>query len=417
MFTGVASLILLGLSAGCLYLSEQALQKSSFRSFSEEMNTIISHLEQQTVVSHEWLAKISQNGRYLIAVYDHGIPLSSTRLLLSEQDLALIREVRQNCPDRLRPVPSSGFFMSLHQEFTYTSSRKKHCYVCYAHIRQTEGLTAVILHTTELLSRQLVRSRICFFVLNLAGILLLFLFSYFYTRQLLSPVQRAQEGQAAFIAAASHELRTPLSVILSSLSALKCAPPDQKDRFLTAIEKESRLLSRLVTDLLTLSRADSHTWAFHWKETELDTLLLNACESFRPMAAKKQISLSAEFAEDLFPPCICDEERILQVFCILISNAISYGNTGGYVKLKLSFHKGMFLLHAIDNGIGIPEKAKGHIFERFYRADPSRSKKEHLGLGLCIAKEIVEAHHGSIDVSDTPGGGATFTVRLPPAVS
>ena len=417
MFTGVASLILISLSASCLYLSEQALQKNSFQSFSEEMNTIVSHLEQQTVISHEWLAKVSRNGRYLLAVYDHDVPLTYTRFLLSEQDLALISEVKKNCADSLRSVPSSGYFTSLHQEFTYTSSRKEQCYVCYVHIRQAASLTALILHPTEELSRQLMISRICFFVLDLTGILLLFLFSRSYTRRLLSPIQQAQEGQTAFIAAASHELQTPLSVILSSISALKCAQSDQKDHFLTTIEKESRLMSRLVTDLLTLSRADSHTWTFHWKEAELDTVLLNACETFRPFAAKKQISMSAEFTEDLFPPCICDEERILQVFSILISNAISYGKLGGYVKLKLSFYNHIFLLQVMDNGIGISKEAKEHIFERFYRADPSRSKKEHLGLGLCIAKEIVEAHHGSIAVSDTPGGGTIFTVKLPQEAS
>ena len=414
LFTGITSLILVVMSVSYLYMSEKESKKNSFLTFSGEMNTIISNLEQQNTITYEWLSKVCGNGKYLISVYDNGIPLSYTSNVLSEETLSLMDEIMENCIDTIRTLPSPNTFSSSHKEFPYASKEGSHYYVCYVKIRHTSGnLTAIILFSTKELLHQILISRTRFLVINLIGILLLFLFSWHYTKQLLSPIQKSQEQQAAFIAAASHELRTPLSVILSSLSALKCAPPSKQKHFLHTIETESSRMSRLVTDMLTLARSDNHTWSFHKKETELDTILLNAYETFESVACEKQISLCIALPEEMLPLCFCDQERISQVLGILISNAITYGKTGGYTKLSLTYQNGSFYFQITDNGIGISKEAKEHIFDRFYRADPSRSKREHFGLGLCIAKEIIDAHHGSIQVSDTPGGGTTFTVRLP----
>ncbi|MBD5088020.1 MAG: HAMP domain-containing histidine kinase [Clostridiales bacterium] len=414
LFTGITSLIMIVMSISYLYMSEKELKKNNFLSFTGEVNTILSNLEQQNIITYEWLSKVSSNGKYLISIYDNGIPLSYTFTALSEENLALINEVMENCADTILSIPSPDSFSSSQKVFSYTSNQGEHYYVCCAKIRYTAGnLTATILYSTKNLLHQLKLSRTRFFLINLIGIFLLYLFSRYYTKRLLSPIQKSQEQQAAFIAAASHELRTPLSVILSSISALKYAPSSKQNHFLHTIENESNRMSRLVTDMLTLAQSDNHTWSFHIKETELDTVLLNAYEAFQPLANEKQISLLIELPDETLPHCFCDPERISQVLGILISNAISYGKTGGCTKLNLTCKNGIFSFQITDNGIGISKEAKKHIFDRFYRADPARSKKEHFGLGLCIAKDIVEAHHGSIHVSDTPGGGTTFIVRLP----
>lgn len=413
LFTGITSIIMLVMSISYLLLSEKALENNDFLSFCGEMNTLVSNFEQHDVISYEWLSKVSSNGKYVIAVYDNGVPLSFTSKALSEESLALVDEVKRNCADAISALPSSNLFSSPHKEYVYTSNDGNPYYVCFAKIRRPFGtLTAIILFSTEELSGQLREGRLHFFAINLTGILLLFLFSWYYTMRLLSPVRESQEQQAAFIAAASHELRTPLSVILSSISALKCAPPPEREQFLHTIENESHRMSRLVGDMLALARSDSHSWSFHIRETELDTVLLNAYEAFQPLAEERHISLSIELPDETLPACLCDTERIQQVLGILISNAVSYSNAGGYVKLKLTWQNGIFTFLIIDNGIGISKEAKEHIFDRFYRGDSARSDKEHFGLGLCIAKEIMEAHHGNIQVADTPGGGATFMVRL-----
>ena len=417
VFTGIPALILVLMSAAFLAMSEKALYKTSFLSFSREMDTIVSHLEQQDVISYEWLAKISDNGKYVPAVYDQGIPLSYTRIALSEKEQQLIGEIETYCSNdldmELQPAPSSGSFVSAHREFTYVSSQKELYYVCLASVRGNENVTAMVMYAPKPVSSQITAARVCCLLLNVSGILLLFFFSWHYTRRLLSPIQKSQEGQAAFIAAASHELRTPLGVIQSCASAVRHAPPFEQEHFLDAIEKESRRMSRLISDLLTLTRADSHTLPLQFQETELDTLLIDTCEHFRPLAAKKQISMQIGLAQDLFPACQCDGERITQLLGILISNAISYQNPGGCILLSLAYENNAFLFRVADRGIGIPDDAKAHIFERFYRAEPSRCGQDHLGLGLCIADEIVKAHRGSIHVSDGTDGGTVFTVRLP----
>ncbi len=454
LFTGIASLILVVMSVICLYMSEQALEKNSFLSFSGKMNTLVSNFEQQTTISQEWLAKVSENGTYQIAVYDNDVPLSYTSATLSEDTLALMAEIMEKQDDTIPGAPYENPYSSPHREFSYTSKGGADYYACLVRIRRNAGdLTAVILYSTEALSRQLTTTRIRFLCINVVGILLLSIFSWYYTKRLLLPIRKSQEQQAAFISAASHELQTPLAVILSCLSAIQCSQntdrsakghfptehassdisptkitslentttenslSEKQSHFLHTIETESRRMSRLVTDLLTLARSDHHTWSFHMKEVDLDTILLNSFEAFQPIAAAHDMTLRIDLPEGPLPACTCDPDRISQVLGILLSNAVSYGSAGGYVKLSLRFQNGIYDFQVSDNGAGIPDSEKEHIFDRFYRIDSSRSGKEHFGLGLCIAKEIMTAHRGSIHVSDTPDGGATFTVRLHGSVS
>ena len=170
-------------------------------------------------------------------------------------------------------------------------------------------------------------------------------------------------------------------------------------------------MSRLIDELLLLSRS-SELPPSKYQGAELDTLLLNSYEAFGPLASQKGVRLEIELPEMPLSPCQCDSQRITQLLEILLSNAISYNKQGGFVTLSLSEDPAHFKILIQDNGIGIPPKAKPHVFERFYRADSSHTHREHFGLGLCIAKEIVNSHHGSICLSDTPGGGTTVTVLL-----
>ena len=116
--------------------------------------------------------------------------------------------------------------------------------------------------------------------------------------------------------------------------------------------------------------------------------------------------------EDTVPAVRCDPQRIRQVLAILLHNALSYTPENGQIRLSLLYDEKTVKLLVADNGIGISDEEKPRIFERFYRSDQARSEKGHFGLGLCIASEIIHAHQGRILVSDTPGGGSTFTVIL-----
>lgn len=185
------------------------------------------------------------------------------------------------------------------------------------------------------------------------------------------------------------------------------------------MEKESARMARLIEDMLTLASADSHSFSIRKETAELDTLLLDSFEAFESMARQQGILLRIQLPEDPLPACVCDGQRIAQVIAILLNNALSYHRKADspsderWVCLSLNHADGWFLLTVADNGPGIPDGEKKRIFERFYRTDPSRGKKEHFGLGLCIAKEITDAHGGYLQVKDTAGGGSTFLLKLP----
>ena len=414
LFAGITSLILIIMSVSYQYLSEKETRNSSFPAFAGEMNTFLANLENQKIITYEWLSKVSASGKYIIALYDNGVPLSYTTTVLTEQQQDLVVEVLKENQNMIESMAASAYYGSIHKEFIYRAADKQCYYVCYSKInRSSATLATVVLFSTKDLEHQLMHQRLWLAGINLIGITLLFLFSFVFTGYLLRPIRVSQERQTAFIAAASHELRTPVSVILSSISALKYADAAEQAQFFTTIESEGTRMSHLINELLTLVRSDNHTWSFRMADTDLDTLLLNGYEAYKPIAAKEHIRLLIELPEQASPLCHCDAERITQLLGILLSNAISYTRTGGSVILRLTCGHHEFRLQVIDNGIGISPEAKLHIFERFYREDCSRSEKGHFGLGLSIAKEIVTAHHGSISVSDTPDGGTTFTVILP----
>ncbi len=414
LFTTISSLILLIMSLCYLYISKKDLKNTSYLSFCGEINTIIANLEQQDTITYQWLSKIEQNGKYIIAIYDNGTPLSYTQIKHSEEELTNIDEIMAHCNSSYDFYSKSTDSSSIHYEFEYTTTDKSPYYVSIAQIpRGSTTLSSIILYPTSNLYHKLQRQNLNFIILDITGILLLFLVSLFFTRRLLRPIKQSQDKQTAFIASASHELRTPLAVILSSVSALRTSDSAMKPHFLTTIETESKRMSTLVNDMLTLARADSQTWSFTMKQVELDTLLLESYETFEYIAKEHDLLLSILLPEDSIPTCICDKDRITQVLAILINNAICYSKPHGCIKLKLVHTTSDFILSVIDNGIGISDKAKAHIFDRFYREDCSRSQKDHFGLGLCIAKEIIDAHKGKIQVIDTLGGGTTFHVILP----
>ena len=174
-------------------------------------------------------------------------------------------------------------------------------------------------------------------------------------------------------------------------------------------------MSRLVDDLLLLARADAGSWTLRCEEVDVETLVLSQSEVFEGVAAEKKISVTAGFdGDEALPPVYGDPQRLGQVLAILLDNAVSYTPAGGRIHVHAGGEGGSVRLSVADTGPGIGEGDMRHIFERFYRADSARSAKDHYGLGLSIAQEIVSLHGGEIAVKNNPGGaGCTFTVELP----
>ena len=218
--------------------------------------------------------------------------------------------------------------------------------------------------------------------------------------------------QAQFTADASHELRTPVTVVLTQTqSALARERPAEEYReSLAACQRAAQRMRRLTESLLTLARLDAGDAATR-EPCELDRIAGEATESLRPLAEQENVGLTVEFTP---VRCQGNAEQIGQVVTNLVSNAISHTRPGGGVRVTVDGQAGVAVLVVSDTGEGISQEDLPHIFERFYRADQTRSKPAgRTGLGLAIAKAIVEAHGGTIEVASELGNGSTFTVRLP----
>jgi signal transduction histidine kinase len=236
------------------------------------------------------------------------------------------------------------------------------------------------------------------------------------SKKAMIPISRAFTRQREFVADASHELRTPLSVLLSSLDAIDMTIDTKKEEFagklLSNMRQEVKRMTSLVSDLLTLARSDS---TIIERETETFDFLPHAekaIESVQPLADSKQIRLHLETPDSLM--ATGDSQRLSQLLYILLDNAIKYTPSNGEVWLLLTREGNELRIRVKDTGIGIKEKDYHLIFERFYRADKSRSRQMggH-GLGLSIAKWIVETHKGTISISSEVGIGTVFTIRIP----
>ena len=304
--------------------------------------------------------------------------------------------------------------LPIYYEYEFSSPSTETRYFCSV-IQLGTGssvLEVVVLSSLQRLELQMQEQRVRFLLIDIAATILLGVFAWFFTGILLKPIAENQQKQAMFVAAASHELRTPLSVILSAADCFRVATPERQEGFIMTIYQEGLRVSSLVTDMLTLSQSDSHRFPVRKEPTELDTLLMNSYEAFEPLAREKSIQLSLTLPDGALPLCDVDPERISQVIAILLHNAISYTPDQGRIELSLARHKERFAVSVQDNGIGISDADKKRIFDRFYRVEKSRSRKDHFGLGLSIAYEIIKAHGGSVQVTDAEGGGSCFTVVL-----
>lgn len=410
----ITAFILLIMSLGYLYISEQGLKNSSYASFVNDMNTLITNLEHQTVITHEWLTKMEDNGKYQIHITDNGIPFLFNERE-SDEEKELFQEawtIWENSPG---PVYMAEFSDIYHTEFSFSpnGTRGRQYYACAAVAERSSGsLRIMILAPLDSLQAQIKKQRFLFFMLDIFALIALSFFAWHFTKQILKPLEENQKRQTQFIASASHELRTPLAVILSCASASGKATDSERIHFLDAIQSEGMRMSKLIDDMLLLTTADTGSWSIQTTPVEPDTLLLNLFEAFQPVASEKNISFSISLPENAVPAISADKERLMQVLSILLHNALSYTPTGGQIRLILSYNGRNTSFSVEDNGPGIPDEEKEHIFERFYRSEKSRSEKGHFGLGLCIASEIVHSHHGKLLVKDTPGGGSTFTVIL-----
>lgn len=212
----------------------------------------------------------------------------------------------------------------------------------------------------------------------------------------------------------AHDLRTPLSVIMGYTESLSDGKFKGAPDIYRIMHKETQHLSRLIEDLRTLSLADAGELPLTRRLVAPYELLERIAEAYQIQAQQKRIALTVNAAADL-PLIDVDPDRMVQVLGNLVSNAFRFTPEGGEIGLTAVANAQTIHLRVQDSGSGIPPEDLPHIFNRFYKGDESRQHDGESGLGLAIARSIVEAHGGQITVDSAPGSGSVFTVTIPTA--
>ncbi|MFM7347845.1 MAG: ATP-binding protein [Tagaea sp.] len=242
-------------------------------------------------------------------------------------------------------------------------------------------------------------------------------------------VVRAERMRRDFVANVSHELRTPLATLAGFIETLQGPAKDDapaRARFLAIMGQQSARMTRIVTDLLSLSKIEESEHTPPGSRIDSGRLVQSTVDALAPQIKAKQARLDLAIGPDL-PPVLGDSDQLAQVFQNLIDNAIKYGRAGGTVRVRLARaeappagfsarHRSYLVFEVRDEGEGIAREHLPRLTERFYRVDAGRSRDMGgTGLGLAIVKHIVNRHRGTLDIDSEPAKGSVFAVYLPVA--
>ena len=279
------------------------------------------------------------------------------------------------------------------------------------YLRRTGYTSTLIAFTDTTLESTTMRSMAA--VCSLAGsaaLVVLFLCSYLLSGVVTRPVGAAWAQQEQFLSDASHELKTPLTVILSSAELLNQSALPEQAAYIDNIRAEGRRMKLLVEDMLTLSRIQRSDAPLPDTAADLSDAAADVALRFEPVAYEAGLTLSYDIAPGLLVRG--DSDKLEQAVAVLLDNAIKYAAPGTEVRLDAVRQGKNACLWVENEGDPIPADKLPHIFDRFYRADESRTDGGSFGLGLSIAKAIVEAHRGAIRC-DSGGSTTRFTITLP----
>ena len=225
-------------------------------------------------------------------------------------------------------------------------------------------------------------------------------------------ISQSEKIQQEFVSSVSHELRTPLTAIngwAETLAADPGANPEQTQRGLNIIVKESRRLTTMVEELLDFTRMQDGRFTLRVEETDLLAELEDAIFTYREIFSREGIELRYECADDL-PPIIADGERMKQVFCNVLDNAAKHGGSGKRIDTSISREGEFEVVRVRDYGPGVPAAELPYVKQKFYKGS---SKARGSGIGLAVCDEIVQRHGGRLDIANAEGGGTVVTVYLP----
>lgn len=417
--TFITGTVLLIMAIIVLLISEQPLKDRNYAYFQNATNSIIYNVQNNKIISHLWLSQTEISNSLMIHIEDNGYPFifngSWKKSKTSRKDLiSIVKDIaKNNYKFNLYEVTGSSLITkTIFFDFKGKYNEVYNVSVSVIPSATSDIYTLILVHDKQYERKQIIQNRILFFSLVVVGVIVLLIFSWWFADHNIKSIEKNEQKQIEFIAAASHELKAPLAVITTSASAITFKDDNQQSIFINNIQKECKRMARLIDDLLLLSNSDTKTWTIKKEKVEMDTVLLDIMDFFSSIAIKNNQKLNLILPEVSVPFIYADSERLIQAISIFVDNALNYTKTGGKIEIVLSLETHFIVIQIIDTGIGISDENKKHIFERFYRCDKSHSEKGHYGLGLSVAYEIIKLHNGNVYVSDTASGGTTFTIKL-----
>jgi signal transduction histidine kinase len=239
---------------------------------------------------------------------------------------------------------------------------------------------------------------------------------YVLVRKSTAPVQRSMDQMRRFMADAAHELRTPVTLLRTRAEVALAEERDAHRDTVTlhAVVREVERVGAIVSDLLTLARADAGELPMVRKTVYLDDLGADAIDSIRSLASQHQVAVEIGSFEEA--AITGDPVLVRRLLLILLDNAVKFTPVGGTVRLDVTAADGVRAVTITDTGVGIPPEDLSRVFERFFRSDTARQETDGAGLGLAIARWIATQHGATIQVRSKPGAGTTVTISFPAGV-
>ncbi|WP_281532946.1 sensor histidine kinase [Anaerocolumna aminovalerica] len=411
-----SSIILSVIIIGVYIINNRQSQEQNMVLFQKNVEQIVEKFRLEDVINNTWLVRVQEDNRLFVYVEDNGIKLTKYNQMSNlPGSQELIEKIKKLSIEDGINLDRKPLYSTLRKTPVYnvSLSNGKAYYSMAALIPKNAGwLNIMVISCDNQGPGILFKQMFLYVFIDFIGVAALFLISSLYIGKVIKPLEEGQKRQVAFVAAASHELRTPLTVIKAGISSIR-EDISKSDNFLPHIEEECNRMTRLISDMLLLASSDAKTWSLLKEPVEIDTLLIETYDMFCTCYNNKNYQLTLDLPEEELHVIHGDKERIKQIFTILIDNAMSHTTPGENIALHAYNQKNYVVVEVEDHGHGICDEDKKQVFERFYRGDGARNDKKHFGLGLSIAKELIELHEGSIFIKDTPGGGATFVLRLP----
>ncbi|MEG1882684.1 MAG: HAMP domain-containing sensor histidine kinase [Clostridia bacterium] len=412
LYVLTVALVLAALLAVILLLSSREVEQKNKESFATLLTSVTERLQTESIVQHSWLKRMETENSLFIHIEDNGTQLlynsidGADRMLLFDTVCRLSRQAGID----VAAVPLYADRQTS-DPLRFTLNHAAY-FGAVSLIPAGNGYRSLIMAQQIITGNQSWRFGL-FAICYLLAVLLLSLTGVRLIDRALQPAVESRIRQTAFIAAASHELRSPLAVIQANAATLTAAPA-QIPAAAATIENECARMSRLIGDLLLLASTDAKSWPVTLTMLDMDTVLLNVYEMYRSVCAKQGLDLHLHLPDHPLPLAKGDAQRLAQVLGILLENAIAYGTSPQCSSIEISAypHRQQVIIEVIDHGPGVADAQKAYVFDRFFRGDRSRKDKQHFGLGLSIAYELIALHKGTITLSDTLGGGCTFRICL-----